>query len=89
VETAVHQLVEDRFRVRVAAVLEALASLAPGVGIALGGVLTASFSPRLAYLFAGAGLTVLVAFGIMRRPGGAVQGDAPRSGYRSAPSGSG
>jgi hypothetical protein len=88
VETAVHQLVEDRFRVRVAAVLEALASIAPGVGIALGGVLTASFSPRLAYLFAGLGLVVLVAFGILRRPGAAKQGDAPRAGYLSAPSAS-
>jgi Major Facilitator Superfamily len=88
VETAVHQLVEDRFRVRVAAVLEALASIAPGVGIALGGVLTASLSPRLAYLFAGLGLVVLVAFGILRRLGGAKRGDASRAEYRSAPSGS-
>lgn len=44
VETAVHELVEDRFRARVAAVLEALAAIAPGVGIALGGALTASLS---------------------------------------------
>lgn len=67
VETAVHQLVEDRFRARVAAVLEALAAIAPGVGIALGGALTASLSPRLAYLVAGLGLTVLVGAGIVRR----------------------
>ena len=37
VETAVHQLVEDRFRARVAAVLEALAAIAPGVGHRAGG----------------------------------------------------
>jgi hypothetical protein len=89
VETAVHQLVEDRFRVRVAAVLEALASIAPGVGIALGGVLTASFSPRLAYLFAGAGLIVLVILGVVRRPAGSERGEAPWAGYRSATSDSG
>jgi hypothetical protein len=67
VETAVHQLVEDRFRARVAAVLEALAAIAPGVGIALGGALTAAVSPRLAYLVAGLGLFVLVGVGIRRR----------------------
>lgn len=67
VETAVHELVEDRFRARVAAVLEALAAIAPGVGIALGGALTASLSPRLAYLVAGLGLAVLVGAGIVRR----------------------
>jgi hypothetical protein len=67
VETAVHELVEDRFRARVSAVLEALAAIAPGVGIALGGALTASLSPRLAYLVAGLGLVGLVGVGIQRR----------------------
>jgi hypothetical protein len=67
VETAVHELVEDRFRARVAAVLEAFAAIAPGVGIALGGVLTASLSPRLAYLVAGLGLAGLVGVGLVRR----------------------
>jgi hypothetical protein len=51
----------------VAAVLEAFAAIAPGVGIALGGVLTASLSPRLAYLVAGLGLAVLIAVGLVRR----------------------
>jgi Major Facilitator Superfamily len=67
VETAVHELVEDRFRARVAAVLEAFAAIAPGVGIALGGVLTASLSPRVAYLVAGLGLAALVGVGLVRR----------------------
>jgi MFS transporter len=67
VETAVHELVEARFRTRVAAVLEALAAIAPGVGIALGGALTASLSPRMAYLVAGLGLVVLIGVGIVRR----------------------
>jgi hypothetical protein len=63
VETLLHRLVDEEFRTRTAAVLEALASLAPGVGIVLGGALTAAFSPRAAYLIAGLGLLVLVAAG--------------------------
>jgi Major Facilitator Superfamily len=63
VETLLHRLVDDEFRTRTAAVLEALASLAPGAGILLGGALTAAFSPRAAYLVAGVGLLVLVAIG--------------------------
>jgi predicted MFS family arabinose efflux permease len=61
VETAVHQLVAEHFRLRVSAMLESMAALAPGAGIVLGGGLTALFSPRAAYLAAGAGLVVLIA----------------------------
>jgi len=61
VETTLHQLVDEAFRVRTAAVLEALGALAPGVGILLGGALTAQLSPRAAYLAAGLGLAALVA----------------------------
>jgi hypothetical protein len=67
VETAVHQLVEEQFRARVAAVLEALACIAPGVGIVLGGVLTALLSPRSAYAVAGMGLVALVAVASLSR----------------------
>jgi MFS family permease len=67
VETAVHRVVEEAFRVRVAAVLEALAAIAPGIGIVLGGTLTALFSPRAAYLLAGLGLIVLSAAGALSR----------------------
>lgn len=63
VETLLHSLVDEEFRARTAAVLEALAALAPGAGILLGGALTAAFSPRVAYLAAGAGLLVLVGAG--------------------------
>jgi MFS family permease len=66
VETAVHQLVEEAFRTRVSAVLEALAALAPGAGILLGGLLTALFSPRAAYLAAGLGLVALVGAAAIR-----------------------
>jgi MFS family permease len=61
VETALHRLVDEAFRARTTAVLEALASIAPGVGILLGGTLTALLSPRAAYLVAGAGLVGLIA----------------------------
>jgi Transmembrane secretion effector len=67
VETAVHQLVQEAFRVRVAAVLEALAAIAPGVGIVLGGALAALLSPRAAYLAAGLGLVALIATGTLSR----------------------
>ena len=67
VETAVHQLVEERFRLRVAAVLESMAALAPGVGIVLGGALTSLFSPRAAYLVAGLGLVGLISAAALSR----------------------
>jgi len=67
VETAIHELVSDALRARVAALLEALAAIAPGVGIVLGGALTALFSPRAAYLVAGLGLVALVCAGARSR----------------------
>ncbi len=67
VETAVHQLVDEHFRLRVSALLESMAALAPGVGIVLGGALTALFSPRAAYLAAGAGLVALIAVAALTR----------------------
>jgi hypothetical protein len=67
VETAIHQLVEEQFRARVAAVVEALACIAPGVGIVIGGALAALLSPRAAYAVAGFGLVALVAFGALSR----------------------
>jgi predicted MFS family arabinose efflux permease len=67
VETAIHQLVEEQFRARVAAVVEALACVAPGVGILLGGTLATLLSPRAAYAAAGLGLVALVAFAALSR----------------------
>ena len=67
VETAVHQLVDEHFRLRVAAMLESMAALAPGVGIILGGALTVLFSPRAAYLAAGLGLVALIAAATVSR----------------------
>ena len=67
VETAVHKLVEERFRLRVAAILESMAAVAPGVGIILGGALTTLFSPRAAYLAAGLGLVALITVAALSR----------------------
>jgi hypothetical protein len=41
-----------------------LATISPGVGIALGGLMTVAWSPRGAYLIAGLSLTALVAAGV-------------------------
>jgi hypothetical protein len=77
VETAVHGLVDESFRLRVSALLESMAALAPGVGIVLGGALTALFSPRAAYLAAGLGLFALIAVaGLGRAFGAQLAGDA-------------
>jgi MFS family permease len=67
VETAVHQLVAEAFRARTAAVLEAMASIAPGVGIVAGGVLAGAWSPRGAYLIGGLGVLAIVAVAIPLR----------------------
>lgn len=82
VETAIHELVQDALRARVAAVLEALAAIAPGVGIVLGGALTALFSPRAAYLVAGLGLVALVCAGAYSR---SARGSSRRTSRGSAP----
>ncbi len=74
VETAVHQVVDEHFRLRVSVMLESMAALAPGVGIVLGGALTALFSPRAAYLVAGAGLVVLIAAAALTRAVGVGMG---------------
>jgi MFS family permease len=67
VETAVHQFVEEHFRVSVAAILESTAAVAPGVGIVLGGALTTLLSPRAAYLAAGLGLVALITAAALSR----------------------
>jgi MFS family permease len=82
VETAVHDLVDEAFRVRVAAVLEALASIAPGAGIVIGGGLTVLLSARAAYLAAGLGLLALVIAGGLVGALGVTDG---RSGLRASP----
>jgi hypothetical protein len=61
-----------------------MASLAPGVGIVLGGALTALFSPRAAYLAAGAGLVALIAVAALTRKLGMGMRREPAPGLGSA-----
>src|SRR3954470_1671409 len=59
VMTAVQEAVEHRFQARVVGLLESVGAAAPGLGYLLGGVLTSIWSPRIAYLVAGAGVIVV------------------------------
>lgn len=57
--TAVQEALPEALQARVVGLLESVAAAAPGVGFLVGGVLTALWSPRLAYLVAGAGVLVV------------------------------
>jgi hypothetical protein len=78
VETRLHQLVDERLRVRVTSLLESVSSFGPGLGIVIGGALTAALSPRAAYMVAGLGLIALVLAGIVR-------GAVAVAGHRGSP----
>lgn len=60
--TAVQELTRASFQARVLSLLEALASVMPGIGFLLGGAITAIFEPRLSYAVAGAGVLVVLAY---------------------------
>lgn len=57
--TAVQEALPDALQARVVGLLESTAAAAPGIGFLLGGILTAVWSPRLAYLVAGAGVLAI------------------------------
>lgn len=61
VVTAVQEATEERFQARVAGLLEAIATGAPGIGFVAGGAVTALLSPRAAFAVAGAGVLLLLA----------------------------
>lgn len=60
VMTALQEAVEDRYQARVSGLLESAAAAVPGIGFILGGVLTSTVSPRLAYAVSAAGVAVVV-----------------------------
>jgi MFS family permease len=64
--TAIQEAVAEDFQARVVGLLESVGAAMPGVGYVLGGTLTALWSPRIAYLVAGAGVMV-VALAMTRR----------------------
>ena len=71
VVTALQEATDERFQARVAGLLEAVITIAPGAGFLLGGILTTLFSPRAAFALAGGGVLVLVAAGwLILRPAG-------------------
>ena len=53
--SAVQRLTRDKFRGRVMGTLEAIGSLTPAIGLAIGGILVAVGSPRWAFLTVGVG----------------------------------
>jgi MFS family permease len=60
VMTALQEAVEDQYQARVAGLLESAAAAVPGVGYLVGGVLTATVSPRLAYAVSAVGVGIVV-----------------------------
>ena len=59
--TAVQELTRSAYQARVLALLEALASAAPGIGFFLGGAIAAIFDPRASYAVAVAGVVLVLA----------------------------
>ncbi|HWT95009.1 MAG TPA: MFS transporter [Solirubrobacteraceae bacterium] len=65
VVTAVQEATEERFQSRIAGLMEALVTGAPGIGFILGGAITSAFDPRVALLVSGAGVLLVVAVGAL------------------------
>jgi MFS family permease len=63
VVTAVQEATTERFQARVAGLLEAIASTAPGIGFVAGGGIATLLSPRASFAVAGAGVLVLLVIG--------------------------
>lgn len=61
VVSAVQELTAAEMQARVMSVLESIGAAMPGVGIAIGGLIAATVSPRTAFLFAGVGVLAIVA----------------------------
>lgn len=61
VVTALQEATADRFQARVASLLEAVITIAPGAGFLIGGILTSLLSPRAAFAVSGAGVLVVLA----------------------------
>jgi MFS family permease len=63
VVTAVQETTEDEFQGRVAGLLEAVVTGAPGIAFVLGGAITTLFDPRTAFAVAGTGVLLVVVIG--------------------------
>jgi len=78
VVTGVQEEVLDDFQARIVGLLESIGAAAPGVGFVLGGVLASIWSPRVAFVVAGAGV-IAVAIAMTRRLATEDQATAPQS----------
>ena len=58
--SAIQELTAAEMQARVMSVLESVGAAMPGVGIIVGGVITAVLDPRAAFLFSGAGIILIV-----------------------------
>jgi MFS family permease len=59
--SAVQELTAAEMQARVMSVLESIGAAMPGIGIVIGGLIGTIFDPRVAFLFAGAGIILIVA----------------------------
>jgi MFS family permease len=62
--SAIQGETEDAYQARVVGLLESVAAIMPGLGFALGGVLTELLDPRASFLVAGAGIVVVAALAV-------------------------
>jgi Na+/melibiose symporter-like transporter len=66
--TAIQEVTELDYQVRVMAVFESLTTLSPGIGFVLGGAIAVAVSPRVAFVVAAAGTLAVVAGVAALRP---------------------
>ncbi|MEA2430117.1 MAG: hypothetical protein QOI19_590 [Thermoleophilaceae bacterium] len=66
--TAIQEVTELNYQVRVMAVFESLTTLSPGIGFVLGGAIAVAVSPRVAFVVAAAGTLAVVAGVAALRP---------------------
>ena len=66
--TLIQEMIDDRFQVRVIAILESVDKFMPGIGFVLGGLIGSIFSTRVGFMVAGVGvlLTLAAAFKKLR-----------------------
>ncbi|HEX2088010.1 MAG TPA: MFS transporter [Solirubrobacteraceae bacterium] len=77
VVTAVQEATAERFQARVAGLLEAIVTGAPGAAYVLGGAVTAAFDPRTAFAAAGAGVLLVLVLAVLLLRGGVPIGRVP------------
>jgi predicted MFS family arabinose efflux permease len=67
-QTAIQEVTDADYQVRVMAAFESLTTLSPGIGFLLGGAITVAVSPRVAFVVASVGTLVVVVGVLMAKP---------------------